>query len=120
LDQRRAIVAAKHCHRVGDQHRFSDDERRGRSQHEAGEGNRVVGENQVRRQHNQVEADKKKDCRRQHFTEFAQKEGACPMHKPGGCIGGCCCGLEFRGLTIVQNSRAPHSLSPADITPLHR
>jgi hypothetical protein len=58
-DQRRAIVVADRPHRVGHQHRFSDHVRRGGSQHEAAERLTVIGKEQVRRQQDQIEADKK-------------------------------------------------------------
>jgi hypothetical protein len=38
---------------------------------------------QVRREHYEVEADKKEDCRRQYFTEFAQNPGADPTRDSG-------------------------------------
>ena len=66
-DQQRAIVVADRPHRVGHQDRFSDDECRGRSHHEAAELGTVVtviGKEQVRRQHDQIEADEKEDGRR--------------------------------------------------------
>jgi hypothetical protein len=67
LDQRPPVVAAKNGHRVGDQHCLSDDKRSG-GEHEVTEGGEVLGEDEVRRKHDQVEADKKEDCRRQDFA----------------------------------------------------
>ena len=66
-DQRRAIVMADGPHRVGDQHRFPDDERRRRRKHEIAELLTVIGENEVRGQQYQIKADKKEDRRRQDF-----------------------------------------------------
>ena len=59
-DQRRAIVAADRSRRVGDKHCFSDDERPAGNQHEAAERCTVIGNEQVRRQQDQVKADEKK------------------------------------------------------------
>ena len=87
LDHWPAVVAAQHRHRVGDQHRFADDECGGGGEHKVAKGNRIVGEDQVGRQHNQVKADEKEYRRRQHFAEFVQNEGASPPREPCRCTG---------------------------------
>jgi len=70
LDQRSPIVAAEKRHCAGDQHRLADDERRHLSQHEVTDGDVIFGDEEVRREHNEVEADKKEDRRRQHLAKF--------------------------------------------------
>ena len=59
-DQWRAIVATDRSRRVSNQHGFSDDERAAGNKHEAAERRTIIGNEQVRRQHDQVKADEKK------------------------------------------------------------
>jgi hypothetical protein len=84
-DQRRTIVVADRSRRVGDQHRFSDNERRSRRQHKAPERDIVLGEEQVRRQPDRVEADKEEDRRRQDFAKLVQQKGAGTTQEAGRC-----------------------------------
>jgi hypothetical protein len=41
---------------------------RNRGEHKAAHSNRILGEQEVRRKHDEVEADKKEDGRRQRFA----------------------------------------------------
>jgi hypothetical protein len=70
LDQRGPIIPSQIGHRIGDQDRLTDDECRNRGEHEAARGNRVIGEQEVRRSHDKVEAYKKEDGRRQRFARL--------------------------------------------------
>src|SRR6516162_7409757 len=109
-DQWRAIVAADRFRRVSDQHCFSDDERRAGSQHEAAERRTIIGNEQVRCQHDQVKADEKEDRRRQHLAQLAQQEGTDPARDPDGCMS-CLDRSLARGLMSVENRRAHRSPS---------
>jgi hypothetical protein len=41
-----------------------------RSEHEAADGDEILGDEEVGGQHDKVEADKEEDRRRQHFAKF--------------------------------------------------
>jgi hypothetical protein len=41
-----------------------------------------LGDEEIRREHNEVKTDKKENCRRQYFTEFVQKPVADPTRDP--------------------------------------
>src|SRR6516164_6871503 len=106
-NQRRAIEAADRSRSVGDKHCFSDDERPAGNQHEAAECCTIIGNEQVCRQQDQVEADEKEDRRRQHFAQLAQHESSDPACDSGGCMS---CGdgdLEVGGIS-VRNRCASH------------
>src|SRR6516162_10780263 len=83
LEQRRAIVAAKERHRVGDQHRLADNEPRSGGEHEVADGNSVIGEDQIGRQYDQVEADQEEYHRRQDFAQLMQKPCTQPANTRG-------------------------------------
>jgi hypothetical protein len=68
---------------VGDQHRLADNERCDCGEHEIADCNGILGDEEIRRENNEVEADKKEYCRRQYFKEFVQKPGANPTYGPG-------------------------------------
>ncbi|HSZ96907.1 MAG TPA: hypothetical protein VK767_11370 [Bradyrhizobium sp.] len=60
----------------------------GGGEHEAGEGDGVVGEDQICRQHDQVEADNKEDRRRQDLVQLVQKSDARAAAEPAaGLVG---------------------------------
>ena len=65
-----------------DQQCLCDNQRARRCDHEAGELGSVIGKQQVCCQHNQVEADKKGDRRRQDFAKFAQQNAPTRRTKP--------------------------------------
>src|SRR6516162_779148 len=106
-DQWRAIVAADRSRRIGYEHCFSNHKRRAGSQHEAAERRTIIGNEQVRRQHDQVKADEKEDRRRQHFAQLAQHEGSDPARDPDGCMSCFDAALALVGIS-VQNRRTPH------------
>src|SRR6516165_5206325 len=106
-NQLRAIEAADRSRSVGDKHCFSDDERPAGNQHEAAECCTIIGNEQVRRQQDQVKPDEKEYRRRQHFAQLAQHEGSDPVRDPDGCMS-CFDGLLEVGGISVQNRRAPH------------
>jgi hypothetical protein len=112
-DQRGPIVAAKKGHRVGDQHRLTNDKRPGGGEHEAGKGDGVVGEDQIRRQHDQIEADKKEDRRRQYLAQLMCKPAARPATQPGRRIVRFRMNLKFRNIAIGPTRRVPHPPFPA-------
>jgi hypothetical protein len=93
---------------LGDQHRLADDERRSRGDHEAGEGDGVLGEDQIRRQYDQAEADKEEDRRRQHLPQLVQKPGARPAAEPGRWGKG----IDVPTAVIIRDGFAPHRFSP--------
>ena len=90
LNQWRAIEEPKERHRIRGDHGFADHEGRHGSEHEIADRDGVVGDEEVRRQYNEIEADEKEDCWDQCLPEFMQYAGADTSPEWSGCAGPCC------------------------------
>jgi len=83
--QRRAIITPHVWHRVGDEHRLADNKRGKGRQHEATDRKGVIGEQEICRKYDKVEAGKKENGWRQRLAHFVQKASA---YAAGNSTGG--------------------------------
>ena len=67
LDERGPVEDLEEGHRVGSDYSLADDKRRYRSKHETADGDGIAGDEEVRRQNDEVETDEKEYCRRQRL-----------------------------------------------------
>jgi hypothetical protein len=70
LGQRGPVIPSQIGHRIGDQDRLPDDECCNRGEHKAANGGRIIGEQEARRKHDEIEADKEEDGRRRRFARL--------------------------------------------------
>src|SRR3984893_12741184 len=108
LDQRRSIIASQQRDLVSDQHRLADNESRHRGEHEIGEPDQILRDEEIARQHDKVKADKKEDRRRQRLTHLVQKPSADPTGDLGSSAGSLVGGVERPSAIIIQGGLGPH------------
>ena len=81
-DQSGAIVTSQQRNFIGDQYRLADDQRTQCREHEVAEPYYVMGDEQVARQRDKVEADKKEDRRRQRIAPSCRSRAPIPCPSP--------------------------------------
>jgi hypothetical protein len=105
LDPRSPIIAPQKRHRISDEHRLADDERRKCRKHEAADRHGIIGEQQICRRHDEIEPDKKEYCRRQCFPRLVQQPSANPARRPGSCLYRT---VKLLMVVIKRDGLAPH------------
>ena len=113
LDEWGSIEQSEERHRVGGDPRLGDDERRHGREHEIAHSDGIVGDEEIRRENDEIEANEEEECRRQRSAELVQNASADAPRKSGNAAGPSRRQFDMRAVAFRQDRIALNGLGLA-------